>query len=238
MNRSLRIVLVRPLKPRNLGSIARLMTNFGVNELVLVTPRIDLEDDQIGITARRSMGIIHQAIVTDSLQKALEGSNTVIGTTARVGGDKNLPRVALFPDELNFSSFTGKTSLVFGTESDGLSNTELMECNFLVTIPTNSEYPAMNLSHAVAIMLYNFKLKFNSVEHQHHRKANRTEISVLLEQVMRITEIADVRECKKKVSQQAFENLIRRSWITGREAHTLIGLFKKIYYSLEEEYSE
>jgi len=209
------------------------MANFGVTDLVLVNPRIDLKDDQISITARRSIDLVYRAKIAETLQKAVEGSSTVIGTSARIGGDKNLPRVALFPEELDHGIFNGKISLVFGTESDGLSNMELKECDYLVTIPTDEEYPAMNLSHAVAIMLYSFRQRINTIEHQHHRKANRTEIKVLLEVAMQIAAITNVRESKRTVCKQAFSNLIKRSWITGREAHTLIGFFKKIRDSLD-----
>ncbi|MFW9997624.1 MAG: RNA methyltransferase [Candidatus Odinarchaeota archaeon] len=232
---SFRVVLVRPTKPQNLGSIARLMANFGVTDLVLVDPKVDLNDKEVEITARRALFIIEKAVRATSVKESLSESNLVIGTTARVGGDKNLPRTALFPSEIDpvLLSTAEKVSVVFGTESDGLSNEELAQCDLVMTIPTDPAYRAMNLSHAVAIILYHLTSLLTPLKHEHYRKANRIEKNLLIEHVDKITSLTPVKEEKKRVSREAFQNLVKRSWITGREAHTLIGLFKKLEKMLE-----
>ena len=49
-----------------------------------------------------------------------------------------------------------KVALVFGRESTGLTNEELKLMDFIIRIPANQNYPTLNISHAVGIILYTF----------------------------------------------------------------------------------
>jgi len=81
--------------------------------------------------------------------------NYIISTTARVGGDSNISRTAVFPEEIgDLSPFEGNIALLFGCEPAGLSNEEIGFSDLIVTIPCSPGYSSMNLSSAAAIMLY------------------------------------------------------------------------------------
>jgi TrmH family RNA methyltransferase len=211
------------------------MANFGIKDLVLVNPEVNLDDDGVKITARRAMTIIDNCRKVTSIEEAISNSELVIGTTARIGGDKNLPRVPLFPSEIDPELLVAaeNVAIVFGTEADGLSNDELAHCDIVLTIPTDKQYAAMNLSHATAIILFQLTSLTMPSNHEHHRKSSRIESNLLIEHVTRIASLTPIKKEKKRVSREAFQNLVKRSWITGREAHTLIGLFKKIEKELE-----
>ncbi len=44
--------------------------------------------------------------------------------------------------------------IVFGPESDGLSNDEVAPCDWIVTIPSSSEYRSLNLAQSVLVFSY------------------------------------------------------------------------------------
>ena len=82
------------------------------------------------------------------------------GTSARVGGLFRRQALGtpseILPHLLEFMP-RGPVALVFGPEPTGLTNTEVSRCHYLITIPTDPVYPALNLAQAVAICLYELR---------------------------------------------------------------------------------
>ena len=76
------------------------MMNFGFSNLIITNPTLDLSDPEINVVARRADVIINQAQLVMDLQDVRESFNFLIGTTARVGGDYNLKRIAIPPEKL------------------------------------------------------------------------------------------------------------------------------------------
>jgi tRNA/rRNA methyltransferase len=52
---------------------------------------------------------------------------------------------------------TGPAALVFGSETNGLTDEEIVRCHHLLHIPSDPSYPALNLAQAVAICLYELR---------------------------------------------------------------------------------
>ncbi|MHA1976412.1 MAG: RNA methyltransferase [Candidatus Hodarchaeales archaeon] len=237
----LSIILVEPSKVQNIGSIARVMMNFGFSRLIMINPKVNLADPEIEIVARKAIKIIEQAqIFVSSLQELRNDFNLLIGTTARVGSDYNLNRVAITPEELFTDNLPlTKMGLVLGREQYGLTNDEINLCDLVLTIPSHSAYPVMNLSHALAILLYEFRqaLKINEeeeiVEKPKHRAASFNEREQLKIYFNQLIEKVNYHPEKLKVANQAFSNILSRGYITGREVTTLMGVLKWIELQLK-----
>ncbi len=238
----LSVILVEPSKPQNLGNIARAMMNFGFSDLIIVNPRLDLSDPEIKIVARRAEIIIDQALLISKLQDIREDFKFVIGTTARIGGDYNLKRVAIPPEQLLREEFDcSKLAIVFGREQYGLSNEEIELCDLLVNIPTHMSYPVMNISHAVAIILYFLSQKFQGIYHPDSkvkpkfRVASYKERQLLLNYFEQLIETTKYHPEKYHIAVQAFSNILSRGYVTGRELTTLMGVLKWINLNLQNK---
>lgn len=149
---SLTIVLVEPAGPLNVGSVARVMKNFGLRRLVLVNPQCDRlgrEALQMAIHAR---DLLEEAIEVASLPEALAGCDRVGAT---IGRDWDSPVPVREPAAaLPWLRAGRSAALVFGREDRGLSNDELKYAQQLIRIPTSDDYPSMNLAQAVAVCAY------------------------------------------------------------------------------------
>ena len=230
------VVLVRPSRAMNVGSIARVMANFGLNKLILVDPKVNLNDKDAHRTARHAYPILESTLVIPSLEKLHNEVNYLIGTTARLGGKHNVPRTTQQPEALCKLELAPKTAVIFGPEDSGLSNEEIGLCNLLITIPTSEEYKAMNLSHAASIILYellkNPEIKTIETEAIFQREATDRERSILMEQAEIWLDLISYHKERRHVAQQVLKNAFLRNYLSGREVSTLIGLIRYTNSSL------
>lgn len=154
---SVRIILVSPAGPLNVGSVARVMKNFGLSQLVLVNPQCDPLGNEALQMAVHAKDILAAARQVTTIPEAIAGCHLAIATTARqrsFNAPLDLPEVAL-PLLLSSSPETpGDTALLFGPEDRGLSNEELSYAQRFIKIPTSADYGALNLAQAVAICCY------------------------------------------------------------------------------------
>ena len=150
----IRVVLVRPSHPGNIGGTARAMKNMGLENLVLVSPA-QFPDNQATARATDAADILARARVVPTLEAAVGDCGLTIGTSAR-------PRRIDWPtfsaqesaERLIAASDHQSVAVVFGHERTGLTNEELDRCHAVVTIPANPDYPSINLACAVQIMAY------------------------------------------------------------------------------------
>jgi TrmH family RNA methyltransferase len=119
------------------------MKNFGLSSLILIDPQCDHLSKEALDRASHAAPILKKA-KTIKLS-GLDKFDVLIGTTAKLGTDYNIPRLPLLPKELGQRlaglSPSTKVGLLFGRESKGLSNRDIQLCDFTVTIPTSPEYP-------------------------------------------------------------------------------------------------
>lgn len=154
---TVRIVLVEPAGARNIGSIARIMKNMGLSQLVLVNPQCNPHGDEARQMAVHAADILESAHIVPDLPTALTGCHRAIATTGRPRTQATQlehPRTALpwllpTPDSPHHHS-----ALIFGREDRGLENPELTYAHRFITIPSNPLYPSLNLAQAVAICCY------------------------------------------------------------------------------------
>jgi len=151
---NLRIVLVRPTHPGNVGATARAMKNMSLRNLYLVEPE-NFPSPQASDRAVGADDLLQNASICASLDEALVGCHLVIGTSAR---QRRIEWPALDPEScarrLVEGAQSGPVALLFGQERMGLLNAELDRCHYVVTIPADKEYSSLNLACAVQILAY------------------------------------------------------------------------------------
>ncbi len=151
--KNLKIVLVEPAGALNVGSVARIMKNMGLEQLVLVNPHCYPLGEEARRMAVHGVDVLEKAQQVASLPEALQGCQRAIATTARsrtLPTQLESPRVAL--PWLLGENIT--SALIFGPEDRGLSNAELNYAQRFVSIPANPEYPTLNLAQAVTVCTY------------------------------------------------------------------------------------
>lgn len=152
----IRFVMVNTSQPGNIGAMARAMKNMCLSELYLVNPK-DFPDET-GHARARSSGardLLENAIVVNSLQEAIKDCVLVVGASARL---RSIPWPVVNPREMGkqvvATAQTAPVAIVFGNETNGLSNEELEQCNALVNIPASSEYSSLNIAAAGQVLAY------------------------------------------------------------------------------------
>ena len=153
----IRIVLVEPAGPLNVGAAARVMKNMGLGHLVLVKPQCDPADEAARRMAVHGADVLAAAAVVESLPAALAGCERAIATTGRLhrqdqpleSPEAALPWLLPPTPEQSFAA-----ALIFGPEDRGLSNEELIYAQRWVRIPATDAYPSLNLAQAVAVCSY------------------------------------------------------------------------------------
>ena len=224
----MRIVLVEPQHPGNVGAVARAMANFGVTDLALVNG-CEINDDGY---ARSKSGkpILKNLKRFDTMEKALADCDIAIGTSGiKPEGDKRWFRAPKDVKKINeLINERENPALVFGRENYGLYREELALCETTITIPTNPDYPILNLSHAVGIVLYEIKRK-EKVKGPKKRKAvSQEEFERLVERIMEMLEDSSYPERRLDRSKTTLRRLISRGNPDEGEYENLMGIFKAI----------
>jgi len=151
--RAVKIILVETAGALNLGSVARVMKNMGLSNLVLVNPQCDRTSEEAQHMAVHAKDILAQAEIVADLPTALIGCSRAIATTSE-------PRSLTTPLEPLRSTLPWlvatpqPAALIFGREDSGLSNAELNYAQRFVAIPSHEDYPSLNLAQAVAVCCY------------------------------------------------------------------------------------
>jgi tRNA (cytidine32/uridine32-2'-O)-methyltransferase len=156
---NVRIVLVDTTHPGNIGGVARAMKNMGLHRLYLVSPRV-FPDERAVSRAVAATDILDNAVVVSTLEEAIADCQLVVGTTARV---RRISWPVLDARQcaghMASASRTEQVAVVFGRESNGLTNEELQLCNLHVSIPTVEAFSSLNLAMAVQIIAYELWLQ-------------------------------------------------------------------------------
>ena len=223
------IVFVECETPGNIGFLARTMANFGLKNLVLINP--PTLTPEAYYQATHGKYIVENALVYPSLDEFYRSKRIdfKIASTGVAGGSYNLSRIPIRPEQLSESiNINNKIAILFGREGDGLTNKEIENCDICVSIPTDPTYPILNISHAAAIIFYEL------FKNKHEYAVEGLEESTLLEKEYLIKDMEEligklgIPDHKKRNGLKTFKNIINRAFITGREAHTLKGILRRL----------
>lgn len=155
----IRFVLVKPSHPGNIGAGARAIRTMGFSRLALVAPHRFPHADAIAL-ASGANAVLDNAVVSPLLADAIADCRMVIGATARRRGvalPELTPRKAA-KCLIDAASMGGEVAVVFGNERAGLDNDELACCHAALMIPSDPEFPSLNLAQAVQVVAYELRL--------------------------------------------------------------------------------
>lgn len=224
---SLRVVLVEPESGGNIGSVARAMKNFGLKDLWLVNPKARI-DESARAMASHAIDVLEGSRIVGTLREAIGDVDLVIGTTSKPSfGRSNLKRIPLAPEELaeGLGRVEGAVALIFGRESTGLTNEEIEECDFIVSIPASEEYPVLNVAASAAIIFY--EIHRGSRGWPRRRIASDGIKRRLEERFLDLAGLAGIPSHRAKLASRALRNIVSRSFATEREASLLLGVLRK-----------
>jgi TrmH family RNA methyltransferase len=150
----IRIVLVAPSHPGNIGAVARAMKNMALGELLLVNPR-QFPHPEATARASGADDVLGRARVVSSLGEALGGCGFIAATTAREREQHfRVMDVREAAARIVAEAQRAPAAVVFGAERTGLTNEELEAAHTLLRIPASAAYPTLNLAMAVQLVAY------------------------------------------------------------------------------------
>ncbi|WP_293347965.1 MULTISPECIES: RNA methyltransferase [unclassified Microcoleus] len=188
-NANIRIVLVEPAGPLNVGSVARVMKNMGLHQLILVNPQCDYLGEEARLMAVRAADILETATVVESLPAALVGCVRAIATT---GDDcRSHPMPLESPADALPWLLEAPSALIFGREDCGLTNAELNRAQRLIRIPSSDAYTSLNLAQAVAICCYELYREESSATSNVRDVADRSSATSTVQDVTDVTDVTD-----------------------------------------------
>jgi len=233
---SLRVVLVAPRNPLNVGAAARAMGNVGFRSLRVVNPwQIAFREARSAVGASP---LLAAATEHASLAEAIADCPLVLGTTTAHNRQPVQP-VHLLPKAARLvrrALARGPVALLFGSEKRGLSNQDLSHCHWLLRIPTSDEAPSMNLGQAVAVCLYEI------ARSPQPRTMSKTVPPASAGQVERITQLLHESltrsgyfgEEKAEIGEEKLRRILRRQKLSATDAELWLGMLRQILWKVKK----
>ena len=236
---NLNVILVEPNGPLNVGSVARLCTNFEVNELRIVSPKCDIFSLEAKKMALKGQEFLEYCKIFDNLEKAIFDCDLVLASCGRIDVSKD----SFFGSSEDILDWTlsfkkiNNLAIVFGREDRGLTNSELLLANKTFYIPTSRNNPSLNLSHAVSIVLYelnkSFKKNLNN-EFKVFDLASPKQIhDAFVEIEEMLLQVGYLLKHTSKAKISKFKNFILRANTSMHEINVLRGIIHQIKWFLD-----
>ena len=239
--KTLKVVLVEPAGTINIGSVARLCENFGVNELRLVSPKCDYLAKEAKYMSVKGLKILEEASLYKDLNSALLDCSRIIATCGRkdhgeipLNSNKEALRWALESEREE------KIAIVFGREDRGLSNEELLKANKVISLNTSKNYPSLNLSHAVAIVLHQLH-QFNELNSSKTTKTISDPANLIkLEDCINdagslLIDIGFLMQHTYKAKMTKIKKLLLRSEIKDDEVALIRGIISQVRWAIKNK---
>ena len=233
---SLKIVLVAPRNPLNIGAAARAMSNFGFLELRVVHPyEVAFREAKSAVKAQK---VMEDAREYPTVGDAVADCALVVGTTS-IGHralEHPLRRLEYGGKLIARSLAKGPAALLFGSEKFGLSNEDMSHCHWLMRIPSREEHPSMNLGQAVAICLYEIIRQPVAIKPQPEAKCpargeDLERINHLLEEILGRS--GYVNATIEGTTRMKIRRLIRRMDLNAHDSEVWMGILRQIQWKLE-----
>jgi len=224
------LVLHRPRIPENIGAVARAMRNMGLERLTVVAPEnFDLKR-ALMMSTHVAADIVENMTTSRDLKSALSACGYVVGTTARLGRQR---QVIQSPRKLAKTlvpiSAGNQVAILFGPEDKGLSNEDIRFCHALVNIPT-AEFSSLNLAQAAMVICYELFLA-NAEEGQLHspRLATRHELDGMYEQLREVlVRISFINPENPDYWMNNLRRFFTRMQLRAREVRIIRGVCRQI----------
>jgi tRNA/rRNA methyltransferase len=235
-----RVVLVEPQEPMNVGAVARAMRNFGLARLYLVNPAPRVgppwarEAYWLAVHAEE---ILDRAVAVDSLMEALADVQLVVATTGRSRELYPAPVVPAWEVPARVLSVEGEVALVFGRETFGLTNEELALAHVIGTIPTAPEQPSLNLAQAVVVFAYElFKAVVGEGRFPREELAQVAALEAFFEDLGRyVLEIGFTDQNRFPHAMRRLRRIFHKARLTPGEVQMLRGLLHQSRYQMRKK---
>ncbi len=224
------IVLHRPRYPENIGSAARAMCNMGIDRLVVVSAERYEAEKALKLATHGARHIVDRMVVADTLDEALASFSFVVGTTARLGGQRRVyRRPEALAEALIPISAENTIAVVFGPEDRGLANVDLRLCHALVNIPT-ADFSSLNLAQAVMILCYELRrAALPAPAEATPRLANRFELDAMYDQLRDVlVRISFISHENPEYWMSRIRNFFTRMELRARDVAILRGICRQI----------
>lgn len=232
---NIRIVLVNPSHPGNIGAVARAMKNMGLLNLVLVNPK-RFPHHEATERASGAADVLANATVVESTQAAIADCNFVLATSSR---ERSLtwPQVTARQAAIECKQRVaqGNIAILFGAERTGLLNEELQLADKHLIIPANPDYPSLNLAQAVQLITYELFQAFQEeciTTLTGPQKANSQEFEGMIEHFQDVLTALDIwsPDHPKKLMPKV-RRLLTKAECDKEEINILRGLLK-VFHTL------
>ena len=228
------IVLVEPQLAENVGTVARAMLNFGLNDLRLVEPRAQWLGENAMAAASGAGIVLEEAKVFKTTELAVADLHTVYAMTGR---QRDMTKMKMSPNfavrKMYGDVVKGKRpGVLFGPEASGLNNDNIALADAIVEIPTNSTFKSLNLAMAVLLLGYEWFLQTTertpgvSLDMGRGRAATKRELQGLfghLEGALDDCGFLRVQE-KRPHMVRSIRNIFQRARLTEQEVRTFRGV--------------
>jgi len=235
---NLKVILVEPNGPLNVGSVARLCSNFEVDELRIVSPKCDIFSLDAKKMALKGQKFLDNCKIFYNLENAIFDCDLVLASCGRIDVSKD----SFFESSEDVFNWTtsfkkiNNLAIIFGREDSGLTNDELLMANKTFNIPTSMNNPSLNLSHAVSIALYelkksskrNFDKELKVFNLASSKEVHDTFVEIE-EMLLRVGYLLK-HTSKAKISK--FKNFILRANTSMHEVNVLRGIVHQINWFL------
>ena len=235
---NIKVVLVEPNGAINVGSIARLCSNFDVKELRIVSPKCDIFSLEAKKMALKGQRYIDNCKIFNSIEQSLFDCDLVLATCGRIDFSDDIEYQS--PEVISkwTSSFKkiNNLAILFGREDRGLSNSELLFAHKIFNIKTSKNYPSLNLSHAVSIILYELN-KCKTIDSNKDLKVfNLASSKQIYESFKELEEIllrtGYLLEHTSSAKISKFKKFILKADTTSHEINVLRGIIHQINWFL------
>ncbi len=231
----LRVVLVTPHNPLNLGAAARAMSNFGFSHLRVVNPY-----DVAFRTSRSAVGaakVLTDALEFTSVADAVADCTLVVGTTAVRQRELHHPlqRLEYGARQIRRQLLSSPVALLFGSEKVGLSNEDLSHCHWLMRIPAYGDQISMNLGQAVAVCLYEL-IRNGRTPSEKTKQALATsrKIELVTKNLLDALQTSGyVKPGATAAAEEKLRRLIRRQNMTATDAELWLGMLRQILWKVK-----
>lgn len=234
---SLRVVLVAPRNPLNIGAAARAMSNFGFFHMRVVNPyEVAYAEARSAVNASE---VLAQSQQYPTLAAAVADCNVIVGTTAAARRSLAHPlrRLESAGRIVRDDLLRGTVALLFGSEKFGLSNDDMSHCHWLLRIPTRGEHGSMNLGQAVAVCLYELirEQTEEAREPAPARAATAGDIHRMTDMAIECLRISGyINDSASESSELKLRRVFHRANIASADSPAWLGMFRQMLWKLRQ----
>ena len=239
------IILSKPQLGENIGSSARAMKNFGIDKLRLINPRDGWPNNSAYAISAGADDVLNKTTVYRTLEEATKDISLLFATTARkrVVGTKSLSVFEAIEKCFDHALNGGDTAFLFGPEQSGLSNDDVVQADYTISIPLNKNFSSLNLSQAVLLICWEWnkaKMLFQKQDY------NPTKVNKKLKKSTELSNVGDREYFYKQlddllnksgffyskemapVVKRNIRSLFNRASLTHQDLRTLHGIIRSL----------